>query len=83
MRQHSPWTQDRITVTFDPFAFSGFSPGGGGELARTVFDAQLRLTQAIMTAAWTAQLGFLRATATAVQEAQGRVMGGLLHGASR
>lgn len=81
--QAFPWTRDEFTVGFDPFGFHGFSPMGGAEVARTILDAQLRLTQAVMAAAWTAQLGFLRATASAVQEAQGRVMTGLMSGASR
>lgn len=78
--QPFPWTRDEVSVTFDPFRFSAsaFQPTGGAELARTVLDAQVRLTQAIMTAAWSAQIEFLRATAAAVQEAQGRVMGGLM-----
>ena len=81
--QAFPWTRDEITVSFDPFGFRGASPGGAAEVARTILDAQLRLTHAVMTAAWTAQLGFLRATATAVQEAQGRVIGILLSGPPR
>lgn len=81
--QAFPWTRDEISVTFDPFGLHGLSPMGGAEVARTILDAQLRLTQAVMAAAWTAQLGFLRATASAVQEAQGRILTGLMSGASR
>lgn len=78
-----PWGRDGGTVGFDPFRVTAFTPVGGGEVARTVLDAQVRLTQALMTAAWTAQFDFLRAAASAVQEAQGRVMGGLMGGFPR
>lgn len=78
-----PGGRDEFTVSFDPFRFAAFSPGGGAEVARTVLDAQLRLTQALMAAAWTAQFDFLRAAASAVQEAQGRVMSGLMGGFPR
>ena len=79
----SPWTRDGITVAFDPSRFMAFPPGGGAEVARTLLDAQLRLTQALVAAAWTAQFDFLRAAASAVQEAQGRVVGGLMGGFPR
>ena len=72
-----PLHRDEITITFDPFSLS---PVMRNDLARAVLDAQLRLAQAVMVAAWEAQSGFLRATAAAVLDAQGRVAASLLRG---